>query len=408
MGRDLVAYPSWVRFLSARWRDTLATAPLVVLGALAVVEAMAGGQLMTGPGLVILIAGAAVWAGAWSSSPLAGGAVLAAAGLLTVASQVADPAGYAVADDLVFFLIMLGCPALIGAGWAKRVRQVRELSRMSAIRAAQVKADAEAARITETTRIAAEVQRSVVQTLTAVIVRAEGALGPNVPPEKATGDPEQAALLAALQEIEVEARSALEQLREHIGVLREPEPAQTGELGIERRTPARPAPALDRVDLIAALTVLPVAVEVAMTDHAFGPGWLAVVAPLLLAYPLAIRRRHPLAAAALFLGVSAAISWILVPLAGQVTTILPLLLIAHAVGAHLSRWRPRLIGTLLLVAGASWLAWAAPSEVDMESLLAIVAVLVIALGRGSRLGGQYGTGRSPARTRRLNRRAPER
>lgn len=151
---------------------------------------------------------------------LVAGIVLAAAGLLTVASQLAEPGSYTVANDLVFFLVLLGCPTLVAAGWVNRTRQVRELKRLAAIRTRQLQAETQAARIREATRIGEEVQRSIGQTLSAILVRAEGAGGA----ASANNSLEQveAAARTALAEIEAAARSALQQLREHIGVLREP------------------------------------------------------------------------------------------------------------------------------------------------------------------------------------------
>lgn len=363
---------------------------LVLVCGLTLVEALAGGRLLTDAGL-LLAAGAALAAGVWSRTVPTCAAVLVGAALMTMASQVADPGVYAVADDAVFSLVVLGCPALVGAGWAARARQVRQLRRLSVVRAAQVDSQVEAARIGETNRIARRVQEDVVQTLGAILVLAEGAAGPGPGDRGATRH-------AALVEIERSARNALDQLRRHIGWLRgtsEPTQRQAtpggGDDALHGRATGTvaaltgPAPSSGPapLDLLAALTALPVAVEVAVTDHAFGPTWAAVLAPLALAWPLAQRRRRPVTAVVTYLAVSLAVSLLLVPLDGLVTTILPLLLVGFAVGAYVETWTGRLSTALLLAAGSAAVLATDPSGTDRESLTATLVVLALAVVAGT-------------------------
>lgn len=394
-----------------RLRSALAAVVLVLVCALTLVEALAGGRLLMDGGL-LLAAGAALAAGAWSRTVQTGVAVLAGAALMTAASQVADPGVYAVADDAVFSLVVLGAPALLGAGWAARARQLRELRRLYALRAEQVAAQVETARIAETNRIAGMVQTGVVQTLGAILVRAEGALGRGT---AGTGQ-DAVARRVALTEIEQSTRDALDQMRGHIGSLRAPSdgPVPTsvhhgvrerteesrGEVGRDVDTAVpdtqrdgvqrleasdagpRARPPRAPVDLLAALAALPISVEVAVTDHAVGPTWAAVLAPLALAWPLTQRRRRPVAAVVMWCVLAVAISLALVPLQGLVSTILPLMLIGSAVGAGLRSWAGRLACVALLVAVCAAMSVSDQHAPDQEALLATSLVLVLATVAG--------------------------
>ncbi len=404
-------YPAGVRPLARYWWEPLAAALLVVLTALAAMEATAGRGLLTdGPGLLLIVL-AALAAGACSPRILAGGAVVLGAAFMTVATQAADPGAYAVADDAVFSLVMLGCPALFGAVWAARRREARELTRLSTIRAGQVRAAVEAAGIRETNRIASAVQHDVVQTLGGIVVRAEGALGTGAIPDVPSARP-------ALEEIERAARTALDQLRDHIGVLRTtvpvtptgatatmpgvPADAHGAGRAARERTVRRSAgprvlpPALGRTDLVAALTAVPICVEVAVTDVATGPAWAAVLAPAALAAPLAARRRHPLVAAIAYVLLSTAIGVALAPLDGLVTPILPTVLLAYAVGAQQEGWARRLSGLLILAAGAVALSSVDRQASEAGSLVAMLVVLAVGVAAGA------ATAASAARVRALD------
>ncbi|AXH97510.1 hypothetical protein DV701_16585 [Ornithinimicrobium avium] len=362
---------------------------LVAVCALALAEALAGGRLLADTG-VLLVAAAALAAGVWSRTVPTCAAVLVGAALMTVTSQVTDPGDYAVADDAVFWIVVLGCPALVGAGWAARGRQVRELRRLSVVRAAQLASEVEAARIAETTRVAARVQEDVVQTLGAILVLAEGAAG-------AGPDERGATQQAALVEIERSARHALDQLREHIGWLRggpapgrgPASPDQDGSRperavgAVPVVTGPAPRPGTGAIDLLAALAAVGVSVEVAVTGHAFGPTWAAVLAPLALTWPLAQRRRRPLVAVVTFFAVTLVVSHLLVRLDDMVTPILPMVLVGFAAGAYVRSWTGRLTAALLLATGSAAVAATDPAGIDRESLTATLVVLALAAAAGT-------------------------
>lgn len=387
-----------MRALLLPGRSALAAAALVAVCGLALVEAWAGGRILMDAGL-LLASGSALAAGLWSRTAWTCVAVLVGAALMTAASQVADPGAYALADDAVFSLLVLGCPALVGAGWSARRRQIRELRRLSVVRAEQVAAEVETARIGETNRIAGRVQQDVVQTLGAILVLAEGALGSGVDGGAPPGDrdPTRRSALAA---IERSARDALDQLREHVGWLRgtadghpPTSPAPTGREGggsprgdvddPPGTTGPSARPGLSPLDLLAALAAVPVSVEVAVTDHASGPTWAAVLAPLALAWPLAQRRRRPVAAVVAYVALALAISLLLVRLDHMVTPILPMLLVGFAVGAGVRSWDGRLVAALLLAGGTAALAATHPAGVDVEALSATLVVLAVAAAAGA-------------------------
>lgn len=356
---------------------------LVGLALLAVPDAVAGPGVVTGPGMLLLLA-LAVGVGAWCSSPASAATVLVAAAALTAAGQLADHASYTVANDAVFFLVALGGPALVGATWSSRARQVRELQRLSAVRTAQVAADVRVARINEVNRLASALQHDVIQSLGGIVVRAEGA----------RSSPGEAG--SALADIEDSARAVLDQLRAQIGRLRE---QQADPPAAARRSedsaPSLPRPPLGLLDLLAGLSALPLAVEAVTTGTTRGPAWANIVAALLLAGPLALRRRHPVPAAACFLVVGVASSAWLTPLDGLVSTILPLLLVAYAVGAQPSRRSGRVVGLALLASGTLVLAAAGPGSADAQAVLATQLVLLLAF-----LSGVVSAGRAD-RVRRL-------
>ena len=96
-------------------------------------------------------------------------------------------------------------------------------------------------------------------------------------------------------------------------------------------------------------------------SHRDGPAWLNVGLALLLALPLAARRRHPLPAVAVGFGIAAVMSRVATPPAATVSALVPVLLLAYAVGAHLRSWQDRTAGLVLLWLGVALVGLATPA-----------------------------------------------
>ena len=163
-------------------------------------DLVAGTALMDTPVTVLVAVAAGFAAGAWLRPVLAALGSAVDACLLTLASQVADPGAYPVADDLFFFTLLVGAPALGGALVTARRDQVRELRRLSAVRAEQRAAQVRAARLEERNRLEAGVVQGLVQRMGALVVQASGA----------AREPSADETPAALDRMEESARGALD------------------------------------------------------------------------------------------------------------------------------------------------------------------------------------------------------
>lgn len=303
-------------------------------------------------------------------------------GLLVLFNQSRNPGEYTPVNDLVFFLAMVGAPAVVGAVWSGRGRQLRELRRLSSLRAAQHAAELRAARLEEQSRVASRLQHDIIQTMGEIVLRSAGA-----------GRAHAGARSTVLPEIEQSARQALDGLRREIGLLRELEPDDQPAAPAHGTTP-RSTPRLDTLDALAAVGgSVPLAVEAVLGGHSHGPVWANVVVALLLAVPLGLRRRHPLTAAATGFLVVAAMGLVLTPPAATVSAIIPALLLSYAVGAHTRGWLGRIVGTVVLWVGALLVGLSTPSQLrDPAGLpptllwtgLAVVAGAVAA-GRAERV-----------------------
>ena len=156
-------------------RPLAAVTLLVVTACGPLLDVVVGTNLMDTPVTVLVAVAAGFAAGAWLRPvPAALGCAVDAC-LLTLASQVADPGAYPVADDLFFFTMLVGGPALGGALVTARRDQVRELRRLSAVRAEQRAAQVRAARLEERNRLDAGVVQGLVQRMGALVVQASGA-----------------------------------------------------------------------------------------------------------------------------------------------------------------------------------------------------------------------------------------
>lgn len=303
------------------------------------------GRLLDGPWELVGVLVMGYLLGAWLPAVPGTVVVAGAAVALTAAHQHHDPGAYPVADDLVFFLLMAGAPALAGAALTRRHDQVAELTRLGRRIEAQRSADLEAARIEERQRVEVAVHRRLIEQVGGIVLLAEGA----------RHQASRETTTAALGEIEDASRSALAELREAVGTLRtapEPAPPHTDRPAPVTADLPQPPPGPRDVVLAIALGGA-VAAETLLRDFARGPAWANVLAALVVAAPLVWRRNRPLSALVAFWLLASAMSLLLTPLTLTVTALGLLLVASYAAGAHGRPWHAGLgltwAGTLLLV-----------------------------------------------------------
>lgn len=350
-----------------------------LLGVAAALDGVVGsGSFVSSPIALLLVAASGGLLGAWTPYPVAAAGVLTTATALTYANQRHFPQEYAAADDLAFFLLAVGAPALLGATLIRRIRQVRELDSLRRRLAARRRDDVAAARLGEQQRIELAVQHRLVERLGAIALRAEGA----------TGQDSQSAR-AALAEIEQTSRAGLEELRQALGVLHE-EPERravdqppVNESGRPPSSPARVEQPPRRADILLVLGLgAAMAVESLVSGASRGPAWANVALAFVVTAPLVERRRHPLAAAAGLMALGTAYSAVLTPLPEMVTSIAPFLVAAHAIGAFTRGWW-RLAGTVVIWLGYALLGVASPpGSQDPEGVLPTLVWSVLAVGAG--------------------------
>ncbi len=361
--------------LSARSRPVLALLAAAAAWGGALATAAAGNSwYVDSP--VILLASAAIGfvVGAWLPPRVAAPVVGAGAVALTVANQLIS-SDYAVLDDLTFFGVVVAGPALVGSGVAARAAQVAELRRVQEALSAHRRTEATAARLEEQNRLEQEVQERLGESIGAIALRAQGA-------QAAASDE---ARTTALVDMEAAARDALGHLRETLGWLRTP--TDPGPEVVE------PSPEVEAVrtswsDLaLAAGCGAALAVETVAGHAARGPAWANVVTALLVAAPLALRRRTPLLAAAATWGSAAAATHWLTPLPATVTAVLLLAVSGYAVGA----WAPGrrwLVGALILgIALVSGVAAAPAAERDTDGILPTLVWTAVAVAAGRLAAG---------------------
>jgi signal transduction histidine kinase len=363
--------------------------PTLVLAALClslVWDAWAGGGWLDGP-FVAAPALASLWLGSRGRTAPTALACAAGALVLTVANQRAHPGDYSAANDLAFFLVLLGGPALLGLLLGQRTRRARELRELTERRAELLASEVRAARLEEQSRVAARVQHGVIQAMGAIVLRAGGAAQ--------SQDPE--AMRHALDDIESSARAALDALREHVGMLRESEPEQPPEQppAAEGSGPGRSLVGPRDLGVAVALT-LPLAVECVVGGHARGPAGLNVAAVLLLGSALALLRSRPLPATAAYVVIATATSHWLTPLPATVSVLPSILLLGYALGEQLGRRRDQLLGLGLLAAGLAAIWRAAADRPGVGGVAPGVVVASLAW-----LGGVVAADRA-ARVRRLD------
>jgi signal transduction histidine kinase len=345
---------------------------LLLVGSLVpLVDALAGGTFVGDPVDTLLVAAGGYLVGAQLRTTTATVSCVAAAAMLTVANQVANPGQYSAVNDLFFFAALLGGPALAGGVVSARARQVRELRRLSRLRAEQREAELRAARLDEHNRVEEAVTQSMVQRMSGLVVQASGARSGTAPAE----------VRDALRRLEEAARAALDDLRDALGSLRSP--TEMTRPADEPASPETAAPApLGPLDVLVACCGVPVAFEAVASAQAQGPAIANVVAGLALGAPLLVRRTRPLAAASGCLAVATVMTALLTPLPATVTILLPLSLIAFAMGAH-TRGRRRLAGAGLLLLGGAAVTLATPPEMrDPSGIVPTLIWVLVAYGAG--------------------------
>lgn len=301
-------------------RQAAALALLMAAGLLPVTALGLGwGWYLGGPPLMVVAAASGYAAGAWLPRWGAVVGVLTVSGALVAVNQAQDLV-YHWLDDLVFFLVVVGGPAVAGAAVTTRARQVRRLSMLQAELEELQRMQVAAARLQEQSRVSREVHTGLAERIAGIALRAEGA--------------RRAEDATALAAIEVEARSVLDRLRETLGSLRvdggaapSPEPAE------------RPERRVTLLDVLLPVALgAAIAVETAVISGARGPVWANAVASMCVVAPLVLRRHHPIAATAGTLAVGMAMSAVLTPIPETVTGVALLVAIFYSVGA----WcRPR-------------------------------------------------------------------
>ena len=366
--------------------------PVAVVGALSaalVADTVAGGTLVAELELqlaVMVFACLSLGLHARSAARAAAGTAIAvAAG--TLANQIAPGVEYPPLDDLVFFALILGAPAIVGQLLRRRAELIAQLdARAGALRAARE--DAAAAAIAEErARLAIGVHDALAHRVGEITLQAAGAQ------RVANEDPDRA--LAALARIETAARGALDDIRAVIGVLRAGDELARG----APRVPAAvPAPwqhrwaatahgpgrqivglrvaAVRHGDVALAVAVfLALAIEVLVSSRREGPWAANVLGCAAIAAPLVLRRRRPLLSAAGVFAAASVQSLLLTPIELLVTPIALLIVPAYAVAAHLPL-RPALAGLALCVLATIPLGPTPPSV--------LIAALAFAAGRAAR------------------------
>ena len=365
--------------------------PVAVVAALSaafVADAIAGGTLVAElqlPLAVMVFACLSLGLHAGSPARAAAGTAIAV-GAGTLANQLAPGVDYPPLDDLVFFALILGAPAIVGQLLRRRAELIAELdARAGALRAARE--DAAAAAIAEErARLAIGVHDALAQRVGEITLQAAGAQ------RVAGAEPDRA--LAALACIEAAARGALDDIRGVIGVLRAGDELARGPAHVPEAVPApweggprprasgesRPSGLRAAVErhgdaALSAAVFLALAIDVLISSRQQGPAVANVLGCAAIAAPLVLRRSRPLLSAAGVFAAASVQSLLLTPVEYLVTPIALLIIPTYSVAAHLSL-RPALAGLALCVLLTIPIGPAPPSV--------LIAALAFAAGRAVR------------------------
>ena len=365
---------------------------IVVLSAAFVADTIAGGVLVAElqiPLAVMVFACLSLGLHAGSVARAAAGTAVAV-GAGTLANQIAPGVEYPPLDDLVFFALVLGAPAVVGQLLRRRADLIAELdARAGALRAAREDAAA-AATAEERARLAIGVHDALAHRVGEITLQAAGA-------QRVAGE-EPGRALAALARIEAAARGALDDIRGVIGVLRAGDELAHGPAHVPEAVPApwegdphpraavahspgRPVAGLRAVAerrgdvALAAAVFLALAIEVLSSSRQQGPALANVLGCAAIAAPLVLRRSRPLLSAAGVLAAASVQSLLLTPVELLVTPIALLIIPTYSVAAHLPL-RPALAGLALCVLLTIPIGPAPPSV--------LIAALAFAAGRAVR------------------------
>lgn len=326
----IIACGLLVTVVTRRW-------PLGVLVAacgLLLVDAVAGGILI-GDLLtpLVSVASVAFIAGrrrSWVALIVAGAA---SAAILVVANQAADPGSFSIANDAVFFLLLILVPGTVGR--LIDARQVEQLCQVTGSLERQRELTAQAARALEGNRVEQAVETALVGRLHSITVAVDSAV------MFAVSRPE--AVPGALAAVETAARSTLEALREVLGVLG---PTTSTDPLIRNRdeqatdmhaeAPHRRGHHFDLLDVALMMSVVPLAVELGW-DASPAPWWPNLVACAAQAVMLVRARRRVLQGALGLYAVACIQTAVLAPLPDTVSWLLVGLVLAFLLGNRTRR-----------------------------------------------------------------------
>ena len=365
---------------------TVPVLPAPAIAAALAVDAAAGGVLvarLATPLAVVVAACLLLGLRAPTRSWAAAGAT-ATIVAMTVANQLAPGVEYPPLDDLVFFAMVLGTPAIVGVLLRERGLVVGELAARAQELEAARDEQAAAAAAEERARVTMGVHDALAHRIGEISLQAAGAQ------RVAVRAPDAAQ--RALARVEDAARAALDDIRETIGVLRRDErelglaPPHTPAGAVPAPWPAAAPPSEDPVSeapapghaadaLLAAGAFTAIAIETVSSAQLEGSVWANLVLVALAAAPLAFRRRAPLAAALATIVAMAAQEALVTPPSVLVTPLLLLLVSAYTVAEQLPL-RRALAGLVICVAGTL--------AVEPSAGSAVIGLLAWAAGRAVR------------------------
>jgi len=314
------------------------------------VDALLGGAWAGDASALAVMAFLALLSGLGARRALLAVTVPAAVLLLAVANQIGSPGQFALADDALFYAVVVGAPALTGALVAVRGAAIRQLEARRAELVRRRATVVRAARAAEVERVELEVDDALADRLRGIIDGVAEASS------RAVSRPE--AVPVTLASVEASARAALELMRDVLGVLR-PSESPTTEPVAATPTPPPHRRVMDHVDMLLVLAIVPLVVETSLPGHR-GPAWLNVMLALAQGLLLTVVRRRPVMGAALLLAVACVQSTVLTPLPPTVSWLVPGLLVAFLVGHGLDR-RTAWVGLVVTLGGVSLITLVTPA-----------------------------------------------
>ncbi len=353
-GRGLMSFVFAAGFLLAAGVSRRPLLVLVSVSLLLWADGLAGGVIASDITVALV---AVAWIGFVAGTrtrlvPLLLAGVVGA-GLLSIANQIESPGRFAIADDGVFYGVVVLGPVLAGWILGTRARQLTELRARNAELERRRETAVRLARVDEAARVERQIDVALAGRLRTIISAARHA------GELDKESPES--VPAQLAEVETTARAALTDLREVLGALGSgaaPFPGEPARAETTIRSSGR-MPRFDLYDVLLVLAVVPLAIETSLQGHR-GAGWLNVWAALVQGVLLVVVRRRPLSGTVVFLLVAGLQTALLTPLAPTVSWLLPGLLVPFLIGAGL-RVRRSLAGLLLVLVGVAVMTVVTPS-----------------------------------------------